>query len=112
MTAPFSDDGNWHHVAFTSTGSASAFFVDGPVTNYETAAASDTERFGRFFHGMLKRGVYVAPSQFEALGFEHFFLQPLDDPMRQENTDAAVRYCLANPQWRLSVQAHKYIGVA
>lgn len=51
------------------------------------------------------------PAQFAALDFEHFFLQPLDDLARSENTDAAFRYCLANPQWRLSVQSHKYIGV-
>jgi len=53
-----------------------------------------------------------APQQFTDLDFEHFFLQPLDDPMRQANTDAAFQYCLGHPQWRLSVQAHKYIGVA
>lgn len=52
------------------------------------------------------------PDQFAHLDFEHFFLQPLDDANQQENTDASVRYCLANPQWRLSVQSHKYIGVA
>jgi glutamate-1-semialdehyde 2,1-aminomutase len=42
------------------------FFCRGPVVDYETAKASDTERFGRFFHGMLKRGVYLPPAQFEA----------------------------------------------
>jgi glutamate-1-semialdehyde 2,1-aminomutase len=43
-----------------------AFFSSGDVTNYTGAAASDTDRYGRFFHGMLERGVYLAPSQFEA----------------------------------------------
>jgi glutamate-1-semialdehyde 2,1-aminomutase len=43
-----------------------AFFRDGAVTNYTDAAAADTEVYGRFFHGMLERGVYLAPSQFEA----------------------------------------------
>jgi 7-carboxy-7-deazaguanine synthase (Cx14CxxC type) len=52
------------------------------------------------------------PEQFTHLDFEHFFLQPLDDPARQLNTDAAFHYCLSHPQWRLSVQSHKYIGVA
>jgi 7-carboxy-7-deazaguanine synthase (Cx14CxxC type) len=52
------------------------------------------------------------PEQFTHLDFEHFFLQPLDDPARQLNTDAAFQYCLSHPQWRLSVQSHKYIGVA
>ncbi|HKA90665.1 MAG TPA: aminotransferase class III-fold pyridoxal phosphate-dependent enzyme, partial [Haliangiales bacterium] len=43
-----------------------AFFTDGPVVDYATAKRSDTARFGRFFRGMLARGVYLAPSQFEA----------------------------------------------
>lgn len=51
------------------------------------------------------------PEQFEKLNFEHFFLQPLDDPNRQDHTDAAFDYCLKHPKWRLSVQSHKYIGV-
>jgi glutamate-1-semialdehyde 2,1-aminomutase len=42
------------------------FFTDQPVTDYESAKRSDTGRFGRFFHHMLERGVYLAPSQFEA----------------------------------------------
>lgn len=42
------------------------FFTDQPVTDWESAARSDKERFGRFFHHMLERGVYLAPSQFEA----------------------------------------------
>jgi glutamate-1-semialdehyde 2,1-aminomutase len=43
-----------------------AFFAKGPVRNYQDAAASDTELFARFHRGMLQRGVYLAPSQFEA----------------------------------------------
>jgi glutamate-1-semialdehyde 2,1-aminomutase len=42
------------------------FFTAGPVTNWESAKSSDTARFGKFFHFMLGRGVYLAPSQFEA----------------------------------------------
>ena len=42
------------------------FFTAGPVVDYTTAAASDTKRYARFFHAMLARGVYLAPSQFEA----------------------------------------------
>jgi glutamate-1-semialdehyde 2,1-aminomutase len=42
------------------------FFTDQPVTDYESAKRSDTERFGRFFRLMLERGIYLAPSQFEA----------------------------------------------
>jgi len=42
------------------------FFTDTDVVDYETAKSSDTARFGRYFRGMLERGVYLAPSQFEA----------------------------------------------
>jgi glutamate-1-semialdehyde 2,1-aminomutase len=42
------------------------FFTDQEVVDYASAKTSDTERFGRYFHGMLEQGVYLAPSQFEA----------------------------------------------
>ncbi|MCC7496352.1 MAG: glutamate-1-semialdehyde 2,1-aminomutase [Bryobacterales bacterium] len=42
------------------------FFSEEPVTDYASAKRSDTARFGRFFHHMLERGIYLAPSQFEA----------------------------------------------
>jgi glutamate-1-semialdehyde 2,1-aminomutase len=42
------------------------FFTNGPVHNYEDAKKSDTAKFGRFHRGMLERGIYLAPSQFEA----------------------------------------------
>ena len=42
------------------------FFAPGPVTNWDSAAKSDTEAFGRFFRSMLESGVYLPPSQFEA----------------------------------------------
>jgi glutamate-1-semialdehyde 2,1-aminomutase len=42
------------------------FFTERPVTDYESAKRSDTARFGRFFRAMLERGIYLAPSQFEA----------------------------------------------
>ena len=42
------------------------FFADGPVTNWDTAKSSDTQRFAKYFHHMLERGIYMAPSQFEA----------------------------------------------
>jgi 7-carboxy-7-deazaguanine synthase len=51
------------------------------------------------------------PQAFEALDFDHFFLQPMDGPARAENTRLAVDYCLAHPRWRLSVQTHKMIGI-
>ena len=52
------------------------------------------------------------PAIFAGLPFEHFFLQPLDDPQREENTQAAIAYCLEHPRWRLSLQTHKYLGIA
>ena len=42
------------------------FFGEGPVRNYDDAAACDTKRYAAYFHAMLERGVYLAPSQFEA----------------------------------------------
>src|SRR5439155_8161551 len=42
------------------------FFCDGPVTDYASAKRADTKRYARYFHGMLERGVFLAPSQFEA----------------------------------------------
>jgi glutamate-1-semialdehyde 2,1-aminomutase len=43
------------------------FFTDKPVNNFEDAKSSDTALFGKFFNAMLKRGVYMAPSQYEAM---------------------------------------------
>jgi glutamate-1-semialdehyde 2,1-aminomutase len=43
-----------------------AFFTPGPVTDYASARRADTARYAAFFHGLRERGVYVAPSQFEA----------------------------------------------
>ncbi|MNX59626.1 7-carboxy-7-deazaguanine synthase [compost metagenome] len=51
------------------------------------------------------------PERFEGLDFERFWLQPMDGPDQAANTAAAIEYCLTHPQWRLSVQTHKYIGV-
>ncbi|MCL2329869.1 MAG: 7-carboxy-7-deazaguanine synthase, partial [Phycisphaerae bacterium] len=53
----------------------------------------------------------VNPKQFEELRFHHFFLQPMAGPALVDNTQAALRYCLANPRWRLSVQLHKILGI-
>ena len=55
--------------------------------------------------------VKAMPERFENLAFEHFWLQPMDGPDQAANTAAAIEYCLTHPQWRLSVQTHKYIGV-
>ncbi|OZI61056.1 7-carboxy-7-deazaguanine synthase [Bordetella genomosp. 11] len=51
------------------------------------------------------------PEAFAGLAFDHFFLQPMDGPARAANTQAIVEYCMRHPQWRLSLQTHKYIGI-
>ncbi len=51
------------------------------------------------------------PSRFEHLAFAHLFLQPMDGPDRDRNTQLAVAYCLANPRWRVSLQTHKLMGI-
>ncbi len=51
------------------------------------------------------------PERFERLDFQHFFLQPMDGPVRELNTQLATRYCLEHPQWRLSLQTHKLICI-
>jgi 7-carboxy-7-deazaguanine synthase (Cx14CxxC type) len=51
------------------------------------------------------------PERFEHLDFEQRFLQPMDGPQRERNTQLAVRYCLEHPRWRLSLQTHKYLGI-
>jgi 7-carboxy-7-deazaguanine synthase len=69
---------------------------------------------------VLKRGnelklifpqVGAEPERFTGLDFGHFFLQPMDGLKREENTAAAASYCLEHPQWRLSLQTHKLIGI-
>ncbi len=51
------------------------------------------------------------PEDFRGLAFRHRFLQPMDGPGRDANTRAAVAYCLRHPEWRLSLQSHKMIGI-
>jgi len=50
----------------SATGMLTVFMTDEPVGRLEDAERSDTHRFARFFHGMLRRGFYLPPSQFEA----------------------------------------------
>jgi 7-carboxy-7-deazaguanine synthase (Cx14CxxC type) len=69
---------------------------------------------------VLKRGnelklVYpqpgAPPEEFCGLAFERFSLQPMDGPDVAQNTARAIDYCLRHPQWRLSVQTHKSLGI-
>jgi 7-carboxy-7-deazaguanine synthase len=51
------------------------------------------------------------PERYERLAFRHFFLQPMDGPERERNTRKVVEWCLAHPQWRVSLQTHKLLGI-
>jgi 7-carboxy-7-deazaguanine synthase (Cx14CxxC type) len=53
----------------------------------------------------------VEPDMFEDLQFRHFFVQPMDGPGRELNTTLALAYCLDHPQWRLSLQTQKLLGI-
>jgi glutamate-1-semialdehyde 2,1-aminomutase len=62
------------------------FFTERPVHDYESATGANTDRYARFFRGMLARGVYPPPSQFEA-----WFLSAAHTPKDVEKTIAAAR---------------------
>ncbi len=51
------------------------------------------------------------PERFAGLDFRHFFLQPMDGLLKARHTRACIDYCLQHPQWRLSVQTHKLLGI-
>ena len=77
------------------------------------AAASLVQRSGNELKLVYPQAEAEAqPERFIALDFAHFFLQPCDDARKAENTRAVIEYCLHHPQWRLSVQAHKIVGIA
>jgi glutamate-1-semialdehyde 2,1-aminomutase len=60
-------DGSQGSLSWNRVGSmATLFFSAGPVTGWESAGAADRDRFARYFHGMLERGIYLPPSPFEA----------------------------------------------
>ena len=69
-------------------------------------------RVGEVAGARAVAGEDVDPARFEGWDFERFLLQPMDGPDREANTAAAIAYCLAHPRWRLSVQTHKYLGIA
>jgi glutamate-1-semialdehyde 2,1-aminomutase len=60
-------DGRQDRLSWNRVGSmATLFFSAGPVTGWESASGADRDRFARYFHGMLERGIYLPPSPFEA----------------------------------------------
>ena len=65
------------------------FMTDGPVKRFEQAQACDTERYGELFRHLLERGVYIAPSQFEAM-----FVSTAHGPAEVERTVEAARELL------------------
>jgi len=68
------------------------FFTPGPVTDWESASKSNTEMFGRFFHGMLDNGVYLPPSQYEAA-----FLSAAHTEQDVQQTIAAAKQAFVKP---------------
>jgi 7-carboxy-7-deazaguanine synthase (Cx14CxxC type) len=66
-------------------------------------------------HGHELKLVYpqagASPEDFATLAFERFSLQPMDGPEAAENTVRAIDYCMRHPQWRLSLQTHKTLGI-
>jgi glutamate-1-semialdehyde 2,1-aminomutase len=69
------------HYTINRVGSMfSIFFTEQPVTDFESAKTSDTALFGRYFNGMLQRGIYLAPSQYESL----FVSTAITDELVQE----------------------------
>ncbi|NNE29311.1 MAG: 7-carboxy-7-deazaguanine synthase [Saprospiraceae bacterium] len=53
----------------------------------------------------------IDPIHFEKGEFTHFFLQPMDNEAKDQNTAACVAFCLKFPKWKLSLQTHKLIGL-
>ncbi|HVU30391.1 MAG TPA: 7-carboxy-7-deazaguanine synthase [Sphingomicrobium sp.] len=53
----------------------------------------------------------IEPAELEAWSFEHFLVQPMDCAERAEALDAAIRLAMERPKWRLTLQAHKVIGL-
>ncbi|MBT8191401.1 MAG: 7-carboxy-7-deazaguanine synthase [Saprospiraceae bacterium] len=53
----------------------------------------------------------IDPLDFKEYDFEFFYIQPMDNPDRDKNTKACIEFCKANPQWRLSLQTHKYLDI-
>lgn len=53
----------------------------------------------------------ILPIDFENYNFSHYYLQPMDSPLQEENTWKAIRYCKNHPKWKLSIQTHKFLNI-
>jgi 7-carboxy-7-deazaguanine synthase len=51
------------------------------------------------------------PEKFTTLNFDHFYLQPMDNQDQNNNTQQVIEYCMRHPQWKMSLQTHKIIGI-
>ena len=94
------DERDRSHRRPASTGSASA---PRSARNSSSTRATNSSSSSRRA-GSTRR-------QFEHLDFESFRVQPMDGPDVAANTELAVKYCLDHPQWQLSLQTHKYLGI-
>ncbi len=85
-----------------------------PAIDWVTVSPKGSTRLAQT-HGHELKLVFpqdgVNPRQFEGLAFRHHLLQPMDGPDVEANTRAAIAYCLEHPQWRLSLQTHKFMGI-
>ena len=73
------------------------------------AGADLVQRRGQELKVVLPQPLDFA--ELASLDFEHRFVQPMDGPDRARNTQLAIDWCLQHPDWRLSVQTHKVIGI-
>ena len=53
----------------------------------------------------------ISPEMYASWAFQNFYLQPMDGPYLKEFTQWATQYCMEHPQWRLSIQTHKLLGI-
>lgn len=53
----------------------------------------------------------IDPISFIDFDYKHFYIQPMDNPMREENTLQAIEFCKKNPKFKLSIQSHKYLNI-
>jgi len=53
----------------------------------------------------------IDPHSFDHMDFTHFYIQPMDGPFKDENTEAAMQFCKSHPKWKLSLQTHKLLNI-
>ena len=90
--------------------------TDGPrggvyATGKEIAEAVDSCWPKNDDGGWVGNKLVVCTGGDATLKFDRFFLQPMDGPLQNENIQLAAHYCLKYPQWELSLQTHKLIGL-